>query len=662
MVVRQRISDGVFASIRDGQFVFVECRGGAHAEQLLSGLLADPAQWMRYKGLQSVAVPFAQLNGATQRQVLQALFRQDVLNDAGWWHIVSFAGEQGQETLQSIADWFTGDPRNAPTILKLPENKAANGRLQKGQRIYIPAALLRPSIREGSAPAPTAAPQPAPENLSNRVAAAPEMRPATPQPQPAPQQSAPRQQAASQQQPAPTQQAAPQQQAKKNDPAPRGNTRGRRPGRAAEQHQPPGRTAGPQPPARTQPPQPAPAAPKHRPRAEEGEGTAEPAQLQQGELIYGKDAQGPYAAYKLKRGEAIYTSVVARFTDFQSSEDINRACNIVLKRSGITDARNIDVGQSIRIPMEMLRDRYWPEDSTQRKEFEAMRKETARVKETRVASAKGLSDVTVIIDPGHGGNDHGAMHEASGLYEDELNYDIAMRLKRVLETTTQARVFVTMQDPKQGFEPRSVNRFTPDKNEELLTTPRYWNEDAKISANLRWYLTNAIYARELKNGRDPRKVLFISIHCDALHEKMRGTMIYVPGAKYRRDREHPEGTVYARYAETNNHAPVTCTASDRTRDEALSRNFAQAIIDSLQNHDPKIAVSKHGDPIRNVIRQGDGRAYVPAVLRNNLVPTKVLVETANLNNAQDRERLSDPLWRQWYADAILKAIRAHFKS
>jgi N-acetylmuramoyl-L-alanine amidase len=61
-----------------------------------------------------------------------------------------------------------------------------------------------------------------------------------------------------------------------------------------------------------------------------------------------------------------------------------------------------------------------------------------------------------------------------------------------------------------------------------------------------------------------------------------------------------------------------------------------------------------------VIRQGKGTAYVPAVLRNNLIPTKVLVETANLNNATDRERLADPEWRQDYAQALTNALLAHF--
>jgi N-acetylmuramoyl-L-alanine amidase len=40
----------------------------------------------------------------------------------------------------------------------------------------------------------------------------------------------------------------------------------------------------------------------------------------------------------------------------------------------------------------------------------------------------------------------------------------------------------------------------------------------------------------------------------------------------------------------------------------------------------------------------------------------VLVETANLNNATDRERLADPEWRQWYANALLDALLDHYRN
>lgn len=632
VVVRQKLAEGVFASIRDGQFIFLECRpGGDAAEQTLTPYLAQPTQWTRYKGLQSVAIPMSQLNGESQRKLIETLFPYDYADERGWWHQVGYTGELGEETWHAVSEWLTGSNRNVATLLHLPENKGAgkNKKLQRGVKIFIPTNYLLPGFRTPS---------------SKRTAAAPstataQTKTAAPAPESPPQKTAAQEPRSAKRER--TGWTTPPDEPRKTDAVTR-----------AEEPQSDVVMA----------PERKDTAAASRPIQPEGEGDAgEPARLASGELTYGKDEQGPYAAYKLKRGEAIYTAVVVRFTDFQERQDIIDACDTVLRRSGINDPRRIDAGQSIRIPMEILSDRYWPEESTERREFEAMRKEADRLKVTRVSS-KGLEGVVVVIDPGHGGNDQGASYPDAGLYEDELNYDIACRLKELLEANTRAKVYFTLTDPKQGFEPRNARNFVSDKNEELLTTPRYWNEDAKTSANLRWYLANHYYNKECRKGLDPRKVVFISIHCDALHEKMRGTMVYVPGAKYRRSQEQPEGAVYARYEETNGHASVSTTGEDRSRDEALSRNFAQTIIDTLQNGDTKIAVNKHGDPIRNVIRKSGGTAYVPAVLRNNLIPTKVLVETANLNNPTDRERLADPEWRQSYAKALNEALLAHFRN
>lgn len=629
VVVRQKLAEGVFASIRDGQFIFLECRpGGEAAQQILSPYLAEPAHWTRYKGLQSVAIPLPQLNGDTQRKLIETLFPYDYADERGWWHQVGYTGELGEETWHAVSEWLTGSNRNVATLLHLPENKGAGKRqkLQRGTKIFVPTNYLLPGFRT-----------PSPKRVPAPVVAAPAETKSAPVP------DKPRKAEVS------AQRAKPRERTGWTTP----EAPPRKPDEVTHTEEPQSDVImAPEP---KQPPS------LHTTQGE-GEGDAgEPAKLAAGELTYGKDDHGAYAAYKLKRGEAIYTAVVVRFTDFQERQDINDACDIVLRRSGISDPRRIDAGQSIRIPMEILSDRYWPEESTERKDFEAMRVEAERLQQTRVSS-KGLDGVVVVIDPGHGGQDQGASYPDAGLYEDELNYDIACRLKKLLETNTRAKVHFTLTDPKQGFAPSNVRSFVSDKNEELLTTPRYWNEDAKISANLRWYLANHYYQKECRKGLDPRKIVFISIHCDALHEKMRGTMVYVPGAKYRRNQEQPEGAIYARYDETNGHAAVTTTGEDRTRDEALSRNFAQTLISTLQNGPTKIAVNKHGDPIRNVIRKSGGTAYVPAVLRNNLIPTKVLVETANLNNATDRERLADPEWRQAYAEALRDALLEYFRN
>ena len=98
------------------------------------------------------------------------------------------------------------------------------------------------------------------------------------------------------------------------------------------------------------------------------------------------------------------------------------------------------------------------------------------------------------------------------------------------------------------------------------------------------------------------------------------------------------------------------------RAEADEPALVMDLLRSLAQNTPPIKVHDTGDPIRNVIRRGGGETFVPAVLRNTMVPTKVLVETANLTNAEDRERLADPQWRQWFAEAFVAAVRAHYGS
>jgi N-acetylmuramoyl-L-alanine amidase len=409
------------------------------------------------------------------------------------------------------------------------------------------------------------------------------------------------------------------------------------------------------------------APPISRPPSEEpsgpsahGNGEEHPVDPEQfaGELTYGKDDRGEYALYLLKPGEALYSAVVVRFTDIGDNDDIKHACDVIQKRSGIRDVTDMKSGQKIYIPLEMLSDRYTPKGSATRQEFEQTIEEAKRLRKSQVRS-RDLEGVVVVVDPGHGGRDHGAQNAARGLYEDEINYDIACRVKKLLETQTRAKVYMTLRDPNQGFEPSNCSVFSADKDEEVLTTPPYPNEDSKISANLRWYLANSIYRRENKKGIDARKMVFTSFHTDALYNSsMRGAMIYIPGANYRRASEQPEGVVYARYEEVRERRTSASSDSERRRDEAMSRNLAEDVMETFG----KMHVRRHmeGDWIRNKIRQDGGRTYLPAVLRNTLIPTKILIESANMTNETDCQRLADPQWRQSVAEAYVQALKKYF--
>lgn len=379
------------------------------------------------------------------------------------------------------------------------------------------------------------------------------------------------------------------------------------------------------------------------------------------ELEFKARGRKNYAVYRLKKGEALYTSVVVRFTDIRENVDILAACDVLQKESEITDVRDMDPGTEIWIPMEMLADRFKPESNPDRQEFEAMLAEADRLRGQ--VQSKDLEGVVVILDPGHGGRDQGTRNVTNGftIYEDEAAYDIVCRIKAILETQTRAKVYVTMLDPDQQYGPVDLEQFEEDDDELVLVTPNYRNHDAKVSANLRWYLANSIYRKEVNGGADPRKVIFTSIHMDALFNgKLRGTMVYIPGAAHRRESERGGSmATYGQYAEVQEAPEAKSTASERRRDEALSRNFAATLLDELG----KQRIKRHsvGDPIRNVIRQSGGKQYVPSVLRNTMVPTKVLVECANLTNETDSKWITQPWWRQRFAEAYVNALKAYYK-
>ncbi len=378
-------------------------------------------------------------------------------------------------------------------------------------------------------------------------------------------------------------------------------------------------------------------------------------------LEYGKDKQGPFALYRIQKGEALYTSVVVRFTDYRENSDILEACDTIQKRSGIADVRKMEAGDPVKIPMEMLSDRYQPEGSEGRSEYEAVREEAQRLEAEHVHS-KDLRGVVVVLDSGHGGRDHGAAVEEKNLYEDEINYDILCRLKKILEKKSSAKVDVTMEDPDQGYKESNATRFSHDTDERVLTTPPYPNQDAEISANLRWTVTNALLQKEKAAGTDERNVVFISIHCNSLDPRLHGTMIYVPGARYREGNGRSKNAIYGNFRESRNVTNITTTPRERRRDEALSTTFANIVVSKLKGSKPPIAVHDAGDPILNVIRKSRNNAYLPAVIRYNKIPVKILVETGNLTNASDQKRFADPAWRQAYAEALFQSIRAYYAS
>ncbi len=372
-----------------------------------------------------------------------------------------------------------------------------------------------------------------------------------------------------------------------------------------------------------------------------------------GDLTLKADAQGPYASYRMKKGDTIYSKVVMKYTDMVMAKDVMDAAEKICRRSGVKHAEKLRAGDEIKIPLDLLSAMYLPRDDPRKQEFDRLRQEAAKY--SNPVKTTELRDILVVLDPGHGGNDPGAIG-GDRIYEDELAYDIVCRIKRLLESTTMARVSSTMVDKSRQYKPNDNSYFPRDTDEYLLTTPVYRPQSSKTSANLRWYLANSLFRKAKKAGTNPDKVVFASFHADDLHPKARGTMIYIPGSYFCKGNGGKSGYVYASRAEVLEQQYVEIPYKERVRSEGLSREFAELLVNSLPRYDIKV---HSGIPIRNhIIKQR--REYVPAVLRHNIIPTKVLIEVVNLNNREDCRQATDPDFRERYACAFVYALKQYY--
>lgn len=332
------------------------------------------------------------------------------------------------------------------------------------------------------------------------------------------------------------------------------------------------------------------------------------------------------AVYRLKKGEALYSAVVMRFTGVDEAEEVLRIADEVAKLSGIKDVTKIPAGYPVKIPRDLLLPEYLPKDSAERRQWEEEQRavEAAEVK----VEAPKLEGIYIVLDAGHGGKDTGAI--AGGLWESTYVYDIYIRLHNLLKERTKAQVYPLVQDNKSRFTVVPSDRLPQHRRHSVLTSPPYGLDDPQKGVNLRWKMANQKMAELKKKGVPPENVVFLSIHADALHPSVRGATIYIPGATYAK-------------------AP---SRKEALRAEALSKALAEGTIDSLYRSG--VAIHPY-QPIRNrIIRTR--RYWLPAVLKMNYIPTKLLVEVANLNNPQDREAIATQAFRQTFAESVMDAL------
>lgn len=543
---------------------------------------------------QRVRVPLSILRPALQRDVVKALFPRDSLDSSGWRHVVIGSSGVEGEPLWNIAEWFTGKGENYGAIRKANPTQALSTR--KGDVILIPRELLAMPFAGSPASA-----------VADREVKA----------------EAPPQEVIQQ---------ATQNLTRETRPP---GTEGTNASKTAEVRK-----------SEDDP---------DEQEAEDADGApavSEAVPLGQPSLIYQRDGPEPYAVYRLQKGEALYSSVAIRFTGRVYSKDVGDVLDRIVKFNDIGDVSRMRVGYHVKIPMSLLLPEYLPADDPQRLAREQARRESAKL--ARRARARGLQDVRIVLDAGHGGRDAGTTHD--GVWESSYVYDVMCRLKRVLEKRSAATIFVTTKSKQNGYSVLERDVLREQTDHFVLTSPRFDLGDPVIGVNLRWYLANSIFRRALKAGIPEEKVVFLSIHADSLHPSLRGAMAYIPGERYVRGSFEKRDRVYLARAEVRESPVVRHSERESLAAEGLSRDLAESIIESFENNALKVHPF---NPVRdNVVR--NGREWVPAIIRYNLVPTRVLLEVCNLGNVNDRKLMKTAKYRQNVADAIYEGLVEFF--
>ena len=221
--------------------------------------------------------------------------------------------------------------------------------------------------------------------------------------------------------------------------------------------------------------------------------------------------------------------------------------------------------------------------------------------------------VTIALDPGHGGEDPGAIG-ARGSYEKNIVLAIAKRLKNKIDQEESMRPFLT----------REGDYFIP------------------------------LHRRVFK-AQQVKADLFISIHADAFIQP------HAKGASVFALSQQGATSSTARWmANKENASDLIGGMNIKIKDREVARllldmSTTAQINDSLKVGNSVLRNIGHFAPLhKNRVEQAGF-----AVLRAPDIPS-ILVETAFISNPQEEKRLNDEEYQDRIAQAILKGIKDYF--
>jgi N-acetylmuramoyl-L-alanine amidase len=220
---------------------------------------------------------------------------------------------------------------------------------------------------------------------------------------------------------------------------------------------------------------------------------------------------------------------------------------------------------------------------------------------------------TVALDPGHGGEDPGAVGRR-GSREKDVTLSIARRLKRKIDETPGMRAMLT----------RDGDYFVP-------------------------------LAQRVARARRVQADLFVSVHADAfVRPEARGSSVFVLSEK-------GASSSAARWlAQRENGSDLIGGVNLAKQDSHLARTLldlsqAATINDSIKLGRAVLAALGG----INTLHKGSVEQAGFAVLKAPDIPS-ILVETAFISNPEEEARLNDNAYQEKMADAILRGIRRYF--
>lgn len=221
--------------------------------------------------------------------------------------------------------------------------------------------------------------------------------------------------------------------------------------------------------------------------------------------------------------------------------------------------------------------------------------------------------VTIALDPGHGGEDPGAVGKG-GTLEKTVTLSIARRLKAKLENEPNFRAVLT----------RDSDYFVP-------------------------------LGTRVQKARGVKADLFVSIHADAwIKPEARGSSVFVLS-------EQGASSSAARWlAQKENSADLVGGVNLGYKDPFLARTLLDLSQTATNTDSIKLARSVLGELGGiNQLHKNHVEYASFAVLKAPDIPS-ILVETAFISNPEEEKRLADEGYQDKMAEAILRGIRQYF--